>query len=110
MPNRAAEQTHAAVIHGARYGQWNGQTPGLFFESWLPDGSATLHVLYAAESRDVMTQAGVTAAEVAALVGQTGVGGANVPQLEGHPCLIGIDGYSVRFLHLTPASQPSLTP
>ena len=107
MAKRARQETHEAVVRGARYGQWNGQRAGLFFESWLPDGSATLHVLYADHARDVMTHAGVSAAEVEALVGQAGVGGAGVRQLEGHPCLLAIDGYSVRFLRLTVASVGS---
>lgn len=91
---------HEAVVRGARYGRWNGQKAGLFFESWLPNGYATLHVLHGGDARRVLAQAGVTAAEQAALVGQAGGGGANVERLEGLPCAVAIDGYRVRFLHL----------
>ena len=101
MAGRAGRESREAVVRGARYGRWNGQSPGLFFESWLADGSATLHVLYGAEARDVMTEAGVSGAEMESLVGQSGVGGADVAQLEGHPCLIAVDGYHVRFVSLT---------
>jgi hypothetical protein len=89
------------MVHGARYGRWNGQKAGLFFESWLPNGGATLHVLHGADARLVLTQAGVSAADQETLATQPGQGGADVAQLEGHPCVVAIDGYRVRFLHLT---------
>ncbi|HEU5317124.1 MAG TPA: hypothetical protein VFX49_13530 [Chloroflexota bacterium] len=98
---RAAATERRAVVRGARYGRWNGQRAGLFFESWLPDGSATLHVLYGDDARAVLAGAGLSAAAVEALEGQPGEGGAAVGALEGHPCAIAIDGYRVRFLRLT---------
>ena len=109
MAKRSGQETQEkhetqAVVRGARYGRWNGQRAGLFFESWLPDGSATLHVLYDDEARAVMRHANVSAADVEALQGQAGTGGADVTQLEGHACLIAIDGYTTRFLRLTAAA------
>ena len=93
-----------AVVRGARYGRWNGQRAGLFFETWLPDGSATLHVLYDAEARRVMAQAGVPGDASDALVAQRGEGGADVTPLEGHDCFVVVEGYTTRFLRLAAAA------
>ena len=67
--------SNAQWYGGARYGRWNGQRAGLFFETWLPDGSATLHVLYDARARRVMARASVEGDAADALVAQTGEGG-----------------------------------
>ncbi|HET7771458.1 MAG TPA: hypothetical protein VFN74_21990 [Chloroflexota bacterium] len=92
-----------AVVRGARYGRWNGQRAGLFFETWLPDGNATLHILRDAAARRLMAQAGVTSAESDALVAQIGEGGAAVKPLEGHECFVVVDGYTTQFLRLAAA-------
>lgn len=101
MATQAAPTEQRAVVRGARFGRWNRQRAGLFFETWFPDGSATLHVLYDDDARRVMLQAGLSAAEVETLMRQPGEGGANVGALEGRSCVVGVDGYRVRFLRLT---------
>jgi hypothetical protein len=92
-----------AVVRGARYGRWNGQRAALFFETWLPNGNATLHILPDAAARRVMAQAGATSAETDALVAQIGEGGAAVKRLEERECFVAVNGYTTQFLRLAAA-------
>src|SRR5688572_17565546 len=98
------ELERRAVVRGARYGRWNGQRAGLFFETWQPNGGATLHVLYDGSARRVMAEAGMNETQVAALVDQAGVGGADVTALEGRACIVTVDGYRTLFRRLSNAA------
>jgi hypothetical protein len=76
--------------------------PGLFFETWLPDG-ATLQLLFGKAAKKLMIQAGVGASDVAQLMTQPGSGGAAVTQLEGRSCHVEVDGHRVTFTRLAAA-------
>lgn len=92
-----------AVMRGVRYGRWGVHRPGLFFETWLPDNGATLQLLFGKAAEALMTEAGIGASDVAALMSQPGNGGAAVAQLEGRSCHVEVDGYRVTFTRLAAA-------
>jgi hypothetical protein len=72
-----------ATMRGVGYGRWGMHKPGLYFETWLADDSATLQLLFGKDARKVMAQGGV--------------GSADVAKLEGRSCRVEVDGYVVRF-------------
>ena len=80
----------SAVIRGVGYGKWGIHKPGLYFETWLPDGSATVQLLFGQAATALMAQVGGTAA--------------NPSALEGRACRVEVDGYTVRFRGLAPAA------
>ena len=82
-----------AVMRGVGYGRWGMHRPGLFFETWLPDNSATLQLLFGNEAEKVMAQAGI--------------GVSNVGMLEGRSCHVQVDGHHVTFKGMVPVSQAS---
>ena len=79
-----------ATMRGVGYGRWGMHPPGLYFETWLAGGSATLQLLFGKDARKLMAQGGVGIADVA--------------KLEGRSCRVEIDGYVVRFKGLTSPS------
>ena len=79
-----------AVMRGVGYGRWGMHKPGLYFETWLADGSATLQLLFGQDATSLMAQVGGDAS--------------NVSALEGRACRVEVDGYNVRFRGLTPVA------
>lgn len=77
-----------AVIRGAGYGKWGIHKPGLYFETWLADDSATLQLLFGKDATNLMAQAGI--------------GVSDVTPLDGRSCRVDVDGYNVRFKGLVP--------
>ncbi|MBI3970914.1 MAG: hypothetical protein HY332_06460 [Chloroflexi bacterium] len=77
-----------AAMRGVGYGKWGIHKPGLYFETWLADDSATLQLLFGKDAIRLMAQADV--------------GVADVSRLEGRSCRVDIDGYNVRFKGLVP--------
>ena len=83
----------SAVIRDVGYGRRGSNKPGLYFESWLPNGNATLHLLYGKEADAVLAAAGATTTDVS--------------RLEGHSCRVRQDGHVLRFLGLSPLNPLS---
>ena len=81
---------HIAVMRGVGYGRWGMHKPGLYFESWLPDGSATLHLLFGGDASKLMAEGGVASGDVT--------------RLEGRRCRVEIDGYTTKFKGLAPVN------
>ncbi len=82
-------------MRGVGYGRWGMHQPGLYFETWLADGSATLQLLFGKA--------------VTRLLAEARIGVEDVGQLEGRTCSVDIDGYHVRYTGLAPAA-PASTP
>lgn len=78
------------VMRGVGYGRWGMHRAGLYFETWLPDDSATLQLLFGKDASRVMAASGVDSS--------------NVAPLEGRSCRVELDGYTVRFTALVPLS------
>jgi hypothetical protein len=93
-----------AVMRGVRYGRWGIHAPGLFFETWLPDNSATLQLLFGKAARRLLAQAGISTADADELMAQPGNGGAEVAPLEGRACYVKVDGFHVTFKRLAAVS------
>ena len=79
-----------AIMRGVGYGKWGMHQPGLYFETWLPDGSATLQLLFGSDATRLMTEGGVSVSDVT--------------RLEGRRCRIEVDGYTTRFKGLAPTN------
>jgi hypothetical protein len=80
-----------AVMRGVGYGKWGMHKPGLYFETWLADGSATLHLLFGRDATTLMAQARGDLSDVSVLEGRT--------------CRVEVDGYNVRFRGLSALVQ-----
>ena len=78
----------AAVMRGVGFGKWGTHKPGLYFETWLADGSATLQLLFVKDATRLLAQAGGDVSDVS--------------NLEERSCRVEVDGYTTRFMGLSP--------
>jgi hypothetical protein len=92
-----------AVMRGVRYGTWGMHKAGVFFEAWLPDGSATLQLLFGKAAKQLLLQGGMSDSDVRALLAQPGNGGSYLGPLEGRFCRVEVDGDRVTFTGLVAA-------